>query len=179
MMDCISHVENYCKETGLDIRLSFNMPAGYETAFGTFDVVRNTVFLNESMMQDMPEFEALFYLYHELRHALQYLKPELFSKEIQESRFYVVLYNGTSFKLADGGWRECVLNGSEEYFTKVYLSLPYELDANAFAKEKVSSILGNSPQLQELASSYFPSEPLPYEELQKIFGRIDKALVAP
>lgn len=179
MIDYISHFENYCRETGLDVRLSFDMPAGYETAFGTFDVVQNTVFLNESILQNMPEFESLFYLYHELRHAQQYLKPELFSKELQKSRFYVILYNGVCYKLVGSRWKECTLEGAGEYFTHAYLSLPYELDANTFAHKKVASILGNSPQLQELASFCLPPQPLSYEELQKIFDRIDNVLVAP
>ena len=67
------------------------MPPGYETAFGTFDVVAKTLFLNQDMLQEAPVFEALFYLYHELRHALQYLRPELFDRVIQDSRFYVIL----------------------------------------------------------------------------------------
>lgn len=76
-------------------------------------------------------------MYHELRHAMQYLKPERFDETIQESRFYVVLYNGTCFKLVDHDWKECVLDGEEEYFTAAYLSLPYEMDANTFAYERV------------------------------------------
>ena len=75
------------------------MPSGYETAYGTYDVTINTLFLNTKILHDAPEHEVLFYLFHELRHALQYLRPELFDEQIQESRFYVVLYNGVCYKL--------------------------------------------------------------------------------
>ena len=54
------------------------MPKGYETANGTFDPTVNTLFINKEMLQSQPEYEQMFYLFHELRHALQYLHPESF-----------------------------------------------------------------------------------------------------
>ena len=101
MLDIEVYFERYCKEHDLEIALSWEMPEGYETAFGSFDPTRRTLFLNKSMLRTAPGEEALFYLHHELRHALQYLRPELFDQQVQTSRFYVVLYNGVCYKLVD------------------------------------------------------------------------------
>ena len=109
MLDIEVYFERYCKEHDLEIALSWEMPEGYETAFGSFDPTRRTLFLNKSLLRTAPEEEALFYLYHELRHALQYLRPELFDQQVQTSRFYVVLYNGVCYKLVDNTWKMYVL----------------------------------------------------------------------
>ena len=61
------------------------MPKGYETANGTFDPTVNTLFINKEMLQSQPEYEQMFYLFHELRHALQYLHPERFDELISAS----------------------------------------------------------------------------------------------
>lgn len=169
------YVEAFCLENGIAIKLSYDMPTGYETAYGTYDVTVNTLFLNTKILRDAPEYEVLFYLFHELRHALQYLHPELFDPQIQESRFYVVLYNGICYKLVGNEWLEVVLDGAEDYFTRAYLSLPYELDANDFAYERVKEICGDIPQLQELYNFWIPKEKLSYNELQKLFVRVDRA----
>ena len=170
-------VDEFCQERGLSVTLSHDMPTGYESAYGTYDVTINTLFLNVQILRDAPEYEVLFYLFHELRHALQYLRPDLFDEQIQESRFYVVLYNGICYKLVGTAWRKVVLKGSEEYFTRAYMSLPYELDANAFAYEKVKEICGETPQLHELYSLWAPKEKMEYEELRKIFVRIDTKIM--
>ena len=91
MLDIEVYFERYCKEHDLEIALSWEMPEGYETAFGSFDPTRRTLFLNKSLLRTAPEEEALFYLYHELRNALQYLSPYLFEQQVQQSSFYVVL----------------------------------------------------------------------------------------
>ena len=169
-------VASFCGEYEISVNLSQDMPDGYETAFGTYDVTVNTLFLNFSMLQSAPEYEILFYLYHELRHALQYLHPELFDAQIQESRQYVVLYNGTCFKLVGNNWHQCVLEGEEDYFTDAYMSLPYEMDANNFAYEKVKTILGDLPELQKLYRAWMPKTRWPYEEHRKLFARIEHGI---
>ena len=166
----------FCRENGLSVKLSYDMPAGYENAFGTYDVTVNTLFLNIELLKNAPEYEVLFYLFHELRHAKQYLCPSLFDAQIQESRFYVVLYNGVCYKLVENKWKECSLKGSEEYFTRAYLSLPYELDANAFAYKKVKEICGNTAELQELYTFYLPQDKFDYDEHKQLFQRIDNKL---
>ena len=150
MVDYEKHFRMYCEGNSLTINLSFDMPKGYETANGTFDPTVNTLFINKEMLQSQPEYEQMFYLFHELRHALQYLHPESFDGLIARSRLYVIQYDGTCYKLVDGEWKECKLDGSTEYFTELYLGQPYEREANDFAYEKVKALLGNSPELQEL-----------------------------
>lgn len=172
-MDIISVFHAFCTENDLTIKLSHDMPTGYETAYGTYDVTVNTLFLNMELLKDAPEYEVLFFLFHELRHAVQYHHPELFDKEIRESRFYVVLYNGICYRLVDNRWRECALEGSEDYFTHVYRSLPYEVDANTFAYEEAKELCGDSEQLHELYGFWIPEDKLEYVELRKIFDRID------
>ena len=166
-------IAEFCTETGISISLSHDMPAGYETAYGTYDVTINTLFLNAQLLQDAPEHEVLFYLFHELRHAMQYLRPESFDPQIQESRFYVVLYNGVCYKLVGNAWQEVVLEGAEDYFTRAYMSLPYELDANSFAYERVKDICGNTDELQELYAFWCPKDRMSYCEHLKLFRRID------
>lgn len=166
-------IAEFCTENGIAINLSHDMPAGYETAYGTYDVTINTLFLNAAILQDSPECEVLFYLFHELRHAMQYLRPELFDPQIQESRFYVVLYNGVCYKLVDNSWQEVALEGSEKYFTHAYMSLPYELDANAFAYEKVKEICGDTDELQKLRVFWCPKDRIGYDEHIQLFRRID------
>ncbi len=170
-------VLDFCRENSIEIKLSYNMPAGYETAYGTYDVCLNTLFLNSSLLQDAPGYEVLFYLFHELRHALQYLRPELFDRQIRESIDYVILYNGTCYKLVENQWRECVLEGAENYFTRAYMSLPYEIDANTFAYEETKRLLGDMPELRELFEFWTPREPFDWEEHRKLFRRIDEKLL--
>ena len=168
-----SVIAGFCKENSLAVRLSCDMPSGYETAYGTYDVTINTLFLNTKILHDAPEHEVLFYLFHELRHALQYLRPELFDEQIQESRFYVVLYNGVCYKLVGNAWQEVVLEDSEDYFTSLYMSLPYELDANTFAHERTKEICGDTDELQELHAFWCPKERTSYDEHIQLFHRID------
>ena len=169
-------VKDFCLENNISVVLSYDMPTGYETAYGTYDVTINTLFFNAELLDNAPRYEVLFYLFHELRHALQYLCPRVFSEQIQQSRFYVVLYNGVCYKLINNGWRECTLKGSEEYFTRVYMNLPYEIDANVFAYEKAGELCGNSTNLTELYSFWMPTNRIDYDELKKIFCRIDDEL---
>ena len=175
-MDINTLVKDFCRENGISLNLSHSMPAGYEAAYGTYDVTVNTLFLNTSVLHDAPNYEVLFYLFHELRHAMQYLCPSLFSEQIQESRFYVILYNGICYKLMDSEWKECALDGSEEYFVCAYMNLPYEIDANIFAYKRVKIICGDTAELQELYAFWAPKDRLDYSEHKNIFKRIDIAL---
>ena len=176
MKDIEIIVKNYSRENGISVKLSYDMPIGYKTAYGTYDVTINTLFLNAELLKNAPRYEVLFYLFHELRHAMQYLCPSLFSDQIQQSRFYVVLYNGVCYKLIDNEWQECTLEGSEEYFTRVYMSLPYEVDANAYAYEKAKELCGDSAELTEIYKFWMPVERLDYGEHLKVFARIDNCV---
>ncbi len=167
----------FCRENGIEVTLSYDMPAGYETAYGTYDVTINTLFLNTAILQNAPGHEVVFYLFHELRHAMQYLCPMKFDDKIKESILYVILYNGTCFKLVNNEWKECALSGNESYFISAYVSLPYEIDANTFAYEKVKEICGDSEELKKLFEFWTPKDTFDYEEYRKLFCRIDEKLI--
>ena len=152
-------VESICAERGLSVVLSWDMPQGYETANGTFDPVAKTLFLNPAVLQSAPEYEAMFYLIHELRHAEQYQHPERFDAMIRVSLPYVVLYDGTCFRLRGETWQECRLDGGEERFRDAYLGFPYEVDANEFAAQRVKAFCGDSPALRQLRDCWRPRLP--------------------
>lgn len=168
----------FCTQHSLAVTVSYDMPEGYETAFGTYDVTKNTLYLNSGRLERAHQWEVLYYVYHELRHAMQYLKPEQFDAQIQESRYYVVLYNGTCFKLVYDAWKECVLEGQEADFTAAYLSLPYELDANTFAYETVRALWGDLPELLRLYQGWMPERPWGQEKLRALFRRIDEKVAS-
>lgn len=168
--------DSFVKENHLDIKLSYCMPNGYQDAFGTFDIAVQTLYLNAQMLESKPAYETLFYFYHELRHAVQYTHPERFDKAIQESIHYVILYNGNCFKLVDREWKTCHLSGDEAYFILAYKNLPYELDANRYARDTVMALLPpHRAEIELLYRSWSPQRPLPFTELKKIFLQIDQA----
>ena len=173
MIDFTNDINAFCKENNLTLSLSYDMPAGYASAYGTYDVTVNTIYLNRNLIQNAQAYEALYYLYHELRHAMQYCQPEQFDANIQKSIHYVILYNGVCFKLVENAWRTCTLNGSEDYFTAAYQNLAYERDANQYAYAKVKEICGDSPELQELYAFWIPKVPFPDDEYEKLFAQID------
>lgn len=166
---------DFCAEKDLKISLSFQMPPGYETANGTFDPVKKTLFLNEEVLRGVPEYEAAFYLFHELRHVEQYQHPERFDETIRRSLPYVVLYDGTCYRLNRGGWQECCLSGEED-FADIYLGLPYEVDANEYAYARVRSLCGDSEELGKLRDFWRPKRRRPEEVYQRLFQRIDEAI---
>ena len=47
------HFDEYCKENKLSLTLSYVMPLGYETAFGTFDSNSLTVFINKNLLKNV------------------------------------------------------------------------------------------------------------------------------
>ena len=95
MFDYKKYSDSYCNETGLELSLCFDMPEGYETANGTYDDGTKTVYINAKLLEAAPDFEKAFYLFHELRHATQYLKPEQFPELIRRSLQYMIQYDGT------------------------------------------------------------------------------------
>lgn len=155
------------------VKLSFEMPEGYEDAFGTYDVTVNTLFLNLSLTTDK-EYIRDYYFYHELRHAYQYTHRSEFSSEIQSSLDYVILFNGVCYKLEGNEWREYRMEGSDDFFTQAYLSLPYELDANKWAYDQCTQRYPEKQnELNELYRSWLPSAKMTPSELKDLFQRID------
>lgn len=176
MFDYESYFRQYRDDSKLDLTLSFHMPAGYETANGTFDVASKTVFLNAEYLKEAPDYEKAFYLFHELRHSSQYLSPERFSSAIRRSLPYVIMYDGTCYKLVNGAYCECKLEGGEAYFTNIYLGQPYEADANAYAYERVKKLYGESDGLRELYESWMPSQPVPDDVYASVYALIDERI---
>ena len=168
------HFIKFCTENNLQLQLSFDMPQGYETANGTFDVETKTVYINAEYLREAPDYEQAFFLYHELRHAVQFLFPEKFSDTIIRSLPYTIMFDGTCFKLEDGKYLKCQLEGGEDVFTDVYLSQPYEVDANKFAYERVKMIFGESEKLRNLYDFCMPKKPVPDGAFETYYHLIDE-----
>ena len=176
MFDYKIHFCEFCKDNELELVLSFDMPTGYEAANGTFDVESKTVFINAEQLKEAPDYEKAFFLFHELRHALQYLSPERFSDAINRSIQYVIIYDGTCYKAINSKYYKCKLEGSEEFFTDVYLGQPYEVDANAFAYKRVKEIYGDSEDLRKLYEFWIPNRPVSDDLYNLIFAKIDEII---
>ena len=174
MFDYQSLFDEYCMENGLDLALSFDMPAGYETANGTFDVGSKTVFINADLLNDAPDHEKAYYLFHELRHAMQYLCPEQFGDILKLSLQYVIMYDGTCFKLIGGEYLECKMDGGEEYYTDLYLGQPNEVDANTFAYERARELYGDFEALRKLYEFWLPRRPVSDETYRSVYSEIDR-----
>ena len=173
MFDYKKHFDIFCKENCLELYLSFDMLPGYETANGTFDFETKTVYVNAACLSETPDEEQAFFFFHEMRHALQYLCPELFSDAIIRSLPYTIMFDGTCYKLVDGKYLECKLDGGEELFTDVYLGQPYEVDANKYAYKRVKMIFGDSEGLQKLYDFWMPKKPLSDEAYAVYYDLID------
>lgn len=178
MFDYQSYFDEYCKTEGLDLILSFNMPEGYETANGTFDIELRTVYINSKLLSESPDYEKAFFLFHELRHAKQYLCPDSFSSEIIKSLTYTIMYDGTCYKMVDGEYLECKLDGGEELFTELYLCQPYEVDANTFAFQRAKEIYGDLEELKDLYDCWMPNKNIPFEQYASIYKTIDEKVKA-
>jgi len=177
MKDIKPIIDSFRRANGLDFSfVSDDVFSGYKTAYGTYDVTINKLFVNVNLLENAPVYKVLFYLYHEMRHALQYAHPEQLDKEIRESLPYVLLYNSICFRLLDNAWVECKLDGDEDYFTQAYLSFPYELDANSFAHSMVKATLSESKELNDLYTSWLPNNKIPFHKLAELFKTIDKQI---
>ena len=170
------HVQLFCQENRLHLRLSFDMPEEYKDANGTYDPIARTLFINREKLQSLPAYEQLFYLFHELRHALQYTCPEQFDPLISRSLSYVIMYDGTCHKLVNGQWKTCRLEGKDDFFSQMYLGQPYEQDANAFAFERTKEWTGDAKELRELYAFWSPRKQIAPEAYENLFARIDKAI---
>lgn len=168
------YFDAYCKKTGLALQLSFEMPAGYETANGTFDPVCKIVFLNAERLKKAADEEKAFFLFHELRHAAQYLCSDKFSAEIRRSIHYVIQYDGTCFKQVDGTYRKCKLKGSEEDLVNLYLGQSHEVDANRYAYEQTKKFYGRSETLEKLFRFWMPRQEISGKRYEAVYSWIDQ-----
>ena len=166
--------DEYCRENGLALRLRFEMPEGFEGADGMFDPDNRTVYINTDFPEGTPDFVRAFFLFHELRHAAQYLCPERFNELIRRSLGYVIQYDGTCYKLVNGEYIECKLEGGEEVFTDLYMGQPHEMDANKFAYEQVKKLYGDSETLRQIYEYRMPKEAIAEEKYVEVYGMIDE-----
>ncbi len=174
MFDYVKNFERFCLDNEPDLALSFDMPAGYETANGSFDMESKTVFINTELLKDAPDHEKAYYFFHELRHAMQYLHPELFSSAVTRSCRYVIMYNGICYKIISGRSYKCELEGGEDRFSDIYLGQPNEADANTYAYERVKEMFGDSEDLRRLYGFWVPAVPVPDETYDRIYAAIDE-----
>lgn len=178
-MDRKLFVENELKDFkdrwGLDISASFDMPKQFQNAFGMFDAVENVLFVNLS--SDIDDVRFLFTFFHELRHALQYNFSEKFDANIQKSLPYAIHFDGNCFKLIEGEWKRCPLHDNLD-FESVYLSLPYECDANEFAYAQVEKHIQKSQEkrLEDIFNQSLPKCKFDMAQLESIFHKIDDCL---
>lgn len=173
MIDIVELVNKYCIDNDLQINLSFNMPKGYENANAMYDNKIKTIFMNLNVIGKLKDYEQCFYLYHELRHASQYNKPNDFNTLLIKSLDYVIMYNGICYKMVDETYKMTHIDGDEEYFLNAYLSQPYEIDANRYAYEVTKSKYGYINELDELLNFYIPKKELSDQELDEIYKIID------
>ena len=166
--------DEYCRENGLALRLRFEMPEGFEGADGMFDPDSRTVYINADFPEGTPDYVRAFFLFHELRHAAQYLCPERFSDLIRRSLGYVIQYDGTCYKLVNGEYMECKLEGGEEVFTDLYMGQPHEMDANRFAYEQVKKLYGDSEKMRQLYEERKPKEAIADSVYEEVYARIDE-----
>ena len=168
------HFGSYCRKHGLDLILSFDMPPGYEYANGTFDPETKTVYMNRQLLSGSPDYEKAFFLYHELRHASQYLRPGEFSEEIRRSSGYIIMYDGTCYVRKGGEYPEFRLDGTGEYLKDLYLGQPHEVDANVFACEQAKRICGDTEGLRMLFAFWMPEHRLPGETYEAVYDLLDR-----
>ena len=174
MFDYQKIFDEYCRENGLALHLCFEMPEGFEGADGMFDPDSRTVYINADFPEGTPDYVRAFFLFHELRHAAQYLCPERFSDLIRRSLGYVIQYDGTCYKLVNGEYMECKLEGGEEVFTDLYMGQPHEMDANRFAYEQVKKLYGDSEKMRQLYEERKPGEAIADRVYEEVYTRIDE-----
>ena len=173
--EILNNFETFCKKENIKIDISFSMPKGYENAYGTFDAVKNILFANFNLLKT--NYCNLFYLFHELRHAKQYINKKLFSKELQKSLDYVVLYDGTCYKLKNNKWKKSKLKANLD-FLNLYKNLPYEIDANKYAFKKMKKLI-NKDEYNTLIKIYkntLPTIKIKKKEIQNLFNTIDEKI---
>lgn len=166
-------VSTYLDKFKLDIKVEYNMPNGYENAFGTFDIEKNTLYLNAEKLKDAPLYKVLFFFFHELHHACEYKYGN--SKYLN----YVVLYDGTCFKLKNRKWVSGKLDLKGVDFLEVYKSFPYEIEANKFAFNETKLFLNSTSdkeELEKLFKKMLPNDKLSLGKIDEILDKIDEIL---
>lgn len=138
---------------GMNYVLSFSMPEGYELAFGLTKDSENILYVNRPGIAN--DMETVYYFLHELRHAIQYKNPSLFSPVLIKSTEYVFQYDGKVFYQKNNEWKHYQLQGDEAYLLELYKASPCETDANEFALRCAERLFPDI-SFNELRSMWFP-----------------------
>ena len=93
---------------------------------------------------------------------------------INRSVQYIIMFDGTCYKLVKNHYLKCKLEGGEGYFTSLYLGQPHEVDANTFAYEQTRKICGDSAGLKELFDFWMPRQAILNATYDRIFSLIDE-----
>ncbi len=162
----------------LDIQLLFSMPFGFEAAYGLADPVTGDIRVNEAKWPACDPIEPLYYFLHELRHAIQSARPELFPRGIEINSRYMIQFDGVGYKVDGDDVITVKLEGSRGYFTDLYLASPSERDANLFAYRclKAAGASGRLEQIHAMWTPkfhYFTEENAP-DEFMKTVSEIER-----
>jgi len=157
----------FIEKYNLNISLSFDLPSEFAGAFGLFDVTKNIIYVN--IDEKISFVRMIFTFFHELRHALQYNIPEMFSNDIQQTIPYIVHFDGNCYMLKNNKWLHCNIECQEFDFLDIYKSFPYEIDANNFAYEQTIHCL-NDGMVQELNIIYEKNKPNVLVDLNNILN---------
>lgn len=168
-------IERFARENGLTIKLSYEMPKGREEWYCNYDVETQSLHINRARLERGRDFEAAYYLFHELRHAEQFFAPQRFDESVRKSVRYAVFYDGTCYKFENGKRRECRLAATEYDFVSLSESMPHELDAHRYACEQAILLFPQKRrEILSLRDSWLPSKALSLDELNAAFEKIDK-----
>ena len=163
---------------GMGTELYFTMPEGFEAAHGLTDPDTGNIRVNEALFDDGAPFLPLFIFLHELRHAIQKARVELFSKEIAVNCSHMIQFDGTGYYVDGETVITVKLDGEQAFYTELYLGSPAEMDANGFAYRLLRPICDDealSEHYRIWSPSYtiIPKENM-LDEFMKAAKRIDR-----
>ena len=164
----------------LPMELHFEKPEGADASFALADPMTGNIHVNESRWRTCDPADPLFYFLRELRRAVQSARPDLFPPEIALNERYVIQFDGTCYRVEDDWVSLVKLEGSEDYFTELYLSSPCQTDANDFAHRCLKNA-GAGRRADELRAMWAPgfrlfSREQAEEEFLKAVREIDRLL---
>jgi hypothetical protein len=143
-------------EYKLNLKLDYRMTENFEEAFGNYDSILNIIYINKYKTFNEVVIIPLFTLLHEMRHAMHFINPKMFSPVIQKSQYYPILWDlNVAYKLCDGKYMECKLDYSKDYLEELCLLSPNEMDANVFAYEYIKTLLGDNKKSPPQGAGYF------------------------
>ena len=86
------------------------------------------------------------------------------------------MYDGTCYKKVGDKYYKYKINGDEEFLKNLYISQPYEMDANKYAYKKVCGVIGFSKELEQLYHRWMPKSRVPNEIYRLIYKEIDEGI---